>query len=143
MPIFARSSAHRQEGFTLFELLIALSILSFGVLLSVNAFRAYSPRIAVEHAAGQLVADLKRARLHAKQTGEDVTVSTTETGYAITPLSVRRESDELRYSWTGEPGGIVFTRRFSNLGGRIEISKGRRRAVVVVHAITGKVERFE
>lgn len=145
MPTSARNKQQRQQGLTLFELLVALSILSLSVLVSANAFRAFSPRIAVDQAAEQLVADLKRARLHARQTGERVAISPTETGYEISSLQLTRTlRNDLVASWRSDAEGVVaFTQRFANLGGRVEIRKGNRRAVVLVHPITGKVERVE
>lgn len=145
MPTSGRNRPGGPKGFTLFELLVTLSILSFGALMAANAFRIYSPRIAVDQTAEQLVADLKRARLHARETGARVSATPTESGYRISQLNIRRNlRSDLDVRWNSEANGaVVFTPSFANLGGVIEIRKGRRRAVVRVHPITGKVERIE
>ncbi len=134
-----------QRGFTLIELLIVLSIFSFTTLIAASAINARSPRLVIDQTAEQLVTDLKRARLEAQQSGERIAVARSDTGYMISSLNLdRRFRGDLTIDWaTNAVEGIVFADQFANPGGRIEITKSRRRAVILVHAITGKIERIE
>jgi len=134
-----------QRGFTLVELLFVLSIFSFATLIAASAINARSPRLIIDQTAEQLVTDLKRARLEAQQSGERVAVARSDAGYMISNLNLnRRFRGDLAIDWaTNSVEGIVFADQFANPGGRIEITKNQRRAVILVHAITGKIERIE
>ncbi len=134
-----------QRGLTLVELLFVLSIFSFTTLIAASAINTRSPRLVIDQTAEQLVTDLKRARLEAQQSGERVAVMRSDAGYLISSLNLdRRFQRDLNIEWaTNSVEGIVFADQFANPGGRIEIAKNRRRAVILVHAITGKIERIE
>ncbi len=145
MQTSRRYEARAQLGLTLVELLLALSILSLGALISASAINARSPRLVVDQAAEQVVTDLKRARLHAQETGEKVSVAPHDNGYVISKLDLKRLlRSDLDVQWSSNSiEGIVFAERFANPGGRIEISKSGRKAIILIHAITGKIERVE
>jgi|GEM_PF-6326713 len=135
----------RQRGLTLVELLLMLSIMSLAILISASAINARSPRLAIDQAAEQLVTDLKRARLKAQESGERVAVTRSDAGYLISTLNLDRQfRNDLNIEWLANSvDGIVFAGQFANPGGRIEITKSGRRAIILVHAITGKIERIE
>jgi prepilin-type N-terminal cleavage/methylation domain-containing protein len=145
MPISARSKTEQrkslQHGLTLIELLITLSILSLGALIAAGGINRALPQRAVDFAAEQLVSDLKRARLEAKKTGAPVTVSFSADGYAAPGLFDRNFDNGVALQLDGNSGDIVFDLNFASLGGAVTLGKGRRQAIVKVHAITGKVER--
>jgi prepilin-type N-terminal cleavage/methylation domain-containing protein len=145
MQISKKYDRLHQCGFTLIELLIVLSIFSFATLIAASAINARSPRLVIDQTAEQLVTDLKRARLEAQQSGERIAVARSDAGYMISSLNLdRRFRGDLTIDWaTNSVEGIVFADQFANPGGRIEITKSRRRAVILVHAITGKIERIE
>lgn len=142
---FARSNVDRQTGLTLVELLLALSIMSLGVWVSAGAFKTLSPRIHVEQAAQQIINDLKSARLRAVETNELVNVIQTEQGYAIEALSLERSlRDDLEVTWdTASLTGVSFSNNFANPGARIEVRKQKRRAVILIHPITSRIEKVE
>ncbi len=145
MQTSRRYEARAQLGLTLVELLLALSILSLGALISASAINARSPRLAIDQTAEQVVTDLKRARLHAQETGEKVSVTPLDDGYIVSELALTRLlRSDLDVKWMSNSiEGIIFAERFANPGGRIEISKNGHSAVIRIHAITGKIERVE
>ncbi len=142
--MFARNSARNQRGLTLLELLITLSVLSFAMLIASNAIGAGSNRLAVEQAAERLISDLKKARLIAEKSGDNVALYGTEIGYEIPALSLSRDGGgKVAYNWSVKDREIRFSPRFAALGGKVVITKGERRAVIFVHPITGKIERVK
>jgi len=145
MRISEKYNRFHQRGFTLVELLFVLSIFSFATLIAASAINARSPRLVIDQTAEQLVTDLKRARLEAQASGDRITVTRSDMGYMISSLNLeRRFRADLTIDWaTNSVEGIVFADQFANPGGRIEITKNRRRAIILVHAITGKIERIE
>lgn len=91
MPTSADAKAHSyQRGLTLFELLIALALISLMALMATGGMRNASPRLAVKLASEQLLADIKRARLEADASSTPVTIAITENQYAISALSINR-----------------------------------------------------
>ena len=145
MPTSTRSKPElrkrRQQGLTLIELLITLSILSLGALIAAGGRNRALPQRTVDFAAEQLVSDLKRARLEAQKSGAPVTVRFAQSGYAASGLFDRDFGDGVTLQLDGDRGDIVFDWNFASLGGAVMLKKGRRQAIVKVHAITGKVER--
>lgn len=86
----ARLLVSHQRGLTLFELLIALALISLMALMASGGMRNASPRLAVKLASEQLLADIKRARLEADASNTAVTMAVTENQYAISALAITR-----------------------------------------------------
>lgn len=137
------SPRSRQHGVTLIELLITLSVLSLGALISASSINAALPQRAVHQTAEQLVTDLKRARLIAQKTSEAVSLSVSANGYAIDSIDLHRKFSNGVTFELNAAGEIAFSHSFANLGGKITIRKSNRYAVILVQPITGKIERIE
>lgn len=148
MPISAKSNilpepCWRQRGVTLVELLIALSVLSMSALIAASAMNAGLPQHAVNQAAELLVSDLKRARLDAGKTGEDRIIRISADSYELAGGEVRHPGRGVTLETDAAQREIAFSRSFAHQGGAVTVTKGDRRAVIIVHPITGKVERVE
>lgn len=148
MPTSARSRTWptrraRQKGVTLIELLIALSVLSMSALIAASAMNAGLPQSAVNQAAELLVSDLKRARLDAQKTGEDAVIKISPDSYELAGGEVRHPGRGVTLETDAAQREIAFSRSFAHQGGAVTVTKGGRRAVIIVHPITGKVERVE
>lgn len=90
---FARKysrKARRQLGLTLFELLIALALISLMALLVSGGIGKSSPHFAVRLASEQMLADIKRARLEADASNAPVTIAISDAGYEIDALGLSR-----------------------------------------------------
>jgi prepilin-type N-terminal cleavage/methylation domain-containing protein len=149
MPTSAKDkdalARRRQSGVTLIELLVTLSILSMGALIAANAVNNRLPQQTVNQIAERLVADLKRARLYAQQTGDAVTVHFTADEYSSGALAIGRILPSGMSMGFGKADDAIveFSSSFAHSGSEIRIQKGRASAVVLVHPITGKIERID
>lgn len=138
-PTFTRNSAG-QQGVTLFELIIALVLIGLMALTVASGLRASSPHMAVKAAAGQLVADLKRARIEA-ETGENIAILFHEDGYDIASISIARKLPHgVRAIIEGGDGGaILMGEGFRFRPYHIQLIKGAARAGVRIDPVTRRI----
>lgn len=134
----------RQHGLTLVELLVTLSVLSLGALIAVSSMNRALPQRALNHAAEQLVTDLKRARLHAQKHGVPVAVSFEEKRYASDSIRLSRILESNIVIQTEESADeIVFSQSFATLGGSIVLQIEDRRVIIKTDPIIGKITRVD
>lgn len=143
MTISARTECVAQRGVTLFEMLVALSILSMSAGVAAAAIARASPRLAVDRTADTLVLDLKRARLLAETSGAPVTVRADINGYDIPALKVARDYPRgLIVAWNGEDAfEVSIGGGLDQAAAEILLSKGNSEARVSVAPVTGRIRR--
>ncbi|MFY0636291.1 pilus assembly FimT family protein [Maricaulis maris] len=83
--------SRRNRGFSLFEMLAALVVLSLATGLVASRIRPDSASDRLDQATALLADDLRRAQLQARRAASPVPVTVTETGYRIDAVSVHRE----------------------------------------------------
>ncbi|MEO8459861.1 MAG: GspH/FimT family pseudopilin [Dokdonella sp.] len=87
-----RNSARRLHGFTLVELVVAVSIVAILAALALPSFREMSVRMTITSNANDLVGALNLARTEAVKRGYPVNVVATSSnwknGWSVTPPSV-------------------------------------------------------
>lgn len=143
MKTSARNKSSRELGVTLFEMLVALTIISLATGVVGAGVSARAPQLVVDRATDALVVDLKRARLAAQTSGDPIIISADAGGYLIPALSIDRVyPNGLIARWNG---GVEF--RFSigsgleQQGATILLSKGKSGSRVLVAPVTGRISR--
>lgn len=109
----------RESGFSLFELLVVLSIFavmtSFTAILFVNAF----PEREIRQTVAEIEDDLRAARLYVRRSGQDAHLLLDSSGYAIPELGVQSAwPDGVSVSWHADAaiGDAAQTRIFLPAG---------------------------
>ena len=120
------------HGFTLFELLIALTLVALLVSIIVPGARSLLQR-ELANTAERMIVDLRRQRLAALRLGDTVMVD-------IEAYLAGAENLELR----ARTGGsfVEFMPDGSSSGGSFEISDGRRSIAIIVDPLTGAIGRI-
>ena len=130
-----------QRGLTLFELLVALAVLSTATLGVSGMLNRVSPSFELRAIASALASDLKRTRAAALSSGEWRTVSFSDNAYAASDLGIKKTlSESVSISVQGnEQNRVSFFEDGSSTGAEIVISKRGAAYRVSVNAITGRV----
>jgi general secretion pathway protein H len=154
MPISRAQSSFDSAGFSLIELIVALSILSLIAGLVVPAFARALERAQFETALRQISNHLKLTRRHAiSEFRESVFLLDTARGAAWIdgePVTLAAPGDAVlsltiaateRQSTTA--GGIRFFADGSSTGGTIELHDEHRARSISVDWLTGRLEQSE
>ncbi len=137
-----------EHGFTLLELLIALSIFAAVASLSGVALTGTLSHLRHERAAEQLVSDLRRASLEARTQGTDTRILVTETGYSVPALDVERVWPRdvtavwrIREAgrWQLAAGLVLPSRTVASPEVRIELARGSETLPIRIDPVTGRV----
>lgn len=78
---------HKQQGFTLIELMVVLAILTILLMVAVPSFNDSLARRRLEGVANELSADLQYARTQAVGNNGSVSLVTSATGYTVSGAS--------------------------------------------------------
>ena len=144
-------TSHRQQGFTLLELLLVVTIIGVMSAVSISGLRAASDRARVNEAATQLAADLQRARSAAQRYNQNASFkidTATANSYKLTingttsertlPVGTQLAADSaltVQYSAPfGEIGNAVPSQLKINLANR-----DTKPLYIKVLGVTGKV----
>ena len=140
MQTLESNNAKCQIGLTLFELLIALVLISFmTVIASANFGNASQNRI-LAVAAQQMRADFIRARTKAYATNSTVSIYLSEGGYSIPGLELEREFSK-KVTVTPGKNGIIMLGQGSWLRAHtIRLSSGNISTAISISPLTRKVE---
>ena len=149
MPI--SSAAKAQAGFSLLEMMLALSLLALAAGLA-------APRLGVLPASSLVAADgdavaalLRRVRLDAISGNRTVSVAFDVEGRSITAggQTIRLNSDHV---WTlrtgaalsngGRLGRLVFCPDGSTSGGQLRIARDAQTVMIKVDWLSGRIEAF-
>ncbi len=133
--------AHNQRGLTLFELLIALALISLMAVMASGGIRSASPHLAVRLASEQLLADIKRARLEADAANTAVTITIADAGYAISAIAIDRDLPRgvAIDVADGNEAGIIIGPGYWLKGYEIALSKGNAHATIIIEPITRRI----
>ena len=124
-PIFAAADKKKQAGLTLLELLMALALLGLFAAAAASGLRMDAAHVDVKLASERLLADLKQARRATETSGAPVR----GVDIAVTPGAAdASDVDEIAFG----PG-----LRFASY--RIAVSKGSRRASIVIDPLTHRI----
>jgi prepilin-type N-terminal cleavage/methylation domain-containing protein len=140
-------------GYTLLELLVAMSLLSLVAVAVMVWVPDLSDRAAVDGAANLLERELSRVSATASREGHDQTAAVRGLGSAVA-FEIGGKAFEIdpriRIRWTAAretgtneaEGLIVFWGRGGASGGTFELSRGRRLATIEVDWLTARVRRL-
>jgi len=139
------------DGFTLVEMLVAIAIMAFGIVLAVPILSDPSPGTRVRAAARELVTALREARSEAIYRNTEVVMllDVDRRAYRIIPGTrhgaIRSDVDLAMVAADVERvGGAAANIRFfpdgSSTGGKITVSKGSISYGVTVPWLTGRAK---
>ena len=140
--------SRRTRGFSLFEMLAALVVLSLATGFVASRLRPASASDRLDQAAVQLADDLRRAQLEARRAAAPVPVIVTETGYRIEAVSIHREwptgldsswQSRGRNGWRQTEALNMAGRPLSREEARIVIRLEMVERVVRLDAISGQI----
>jgi general secretion pathway protein H len=144
-----RARSSRQAGFSLLELLVALTILALALsVVSLSASRR-SPAFEVRRVSGETVSLLREARLTARSSGRPVRIAFDPEAREVRragadPLVVPQGVElSLVSAASAGPSAIVFFPDGSSSGGAFTFEGAGRKAEVTVDWLTSRVERLE
>jgi type II secretory pathway pseudopilin PulG len=143
MKTSARSKRSLEQGATLLEILIALTIISLATGLVGANVSTRAQELVVDRAADALVLDLKRARLAAQTSGEPIVISADAGGYLIPALSINRAFPTgLAARWNGDEEFLfLIGTGLEQKGATIRLSNGKSGSRVLVAPVTGRISR--
>ncbi|WP_162946931.1 Tfp pilus assembly protein FimT/FimU [Ruegeria sp. EL01] len=107
------------EGFSLFEVLIALSILALVVTISVSSFRPPSDKMLLNKVISDFISEVSEARLHAIRSDQVAAVEISD---------CRDELVELDFY----PDGTAA-------GGEVCLASGQSQGILQISPLTGQV----
>jgi len=84
----SRTPDTREAGFTLFEMMVALAVGAVFAAGLAGLSRTISPRVELRATAERVAGDFERARMEARRTGAEVTVTLSAEGYRIEALDL-------------------------------------------------------
>jgi general secretion pathway protein H len=144
-----RGRPRQSGGFTLIELVVALAVLGFALLLVTGYRPLWSSRLALEATADEVASGLRQARSEAIADNRPVQFMVDAMGHryrvgsalpralpahlSVSLLTITAARRSIR------EGGIQFNPDGSSTGGRIMLADGRRRVAVGVDWLTGRV----
>jgi general secretion pathway protein H len=136
-------------GFSLIELLVALAVLGFALVLIVGYKAPWSSALGLEGTAAELASGLRLARSQAIADNQPVAFSLDLAGHRFqvggeAPRNLPAKLSIALLTVTGEKrnpttGDIRFNPDGSSSGGRITLADGSRRVAVGVDWLTGRV----
>jgi general secretion pathway protein H len=148
-----RASGHRQAGFSLLEIVIALAIMALGVALVSTAFMRSNEGLRFDESVRALALDLKNAQTQAMRSGRDVAlvIDVDARTYSLGDAAQQAlpPSANLRVTSAGEviaadgKPAFVFSPDGGSTGGRIEMSIPDRSAALEIDWLTGDVRVLE
>lgn len=130
-------NGHRQEGFSMLEMIVVLAILGLALSLVLMRGPMRSPRLDAQAAARDLAGTLRVARGRAIAENRPVTVAFADNLYRIDGSSVRRVPYDVML--TGN-GAIRFAPDGSSSGGVVMVQAAASRIAVLVDWLTGRVQ---
>jgi general secretion pathway protein H len=143
------TSIDRQGGFTLIELVVALAVMGFVLVLIVGYRAPWSSGLGLEGTAAELASGLRLARSQAIVSNRPVAfaLDLADHDYRIGNEAPRNLATKLSVALltvNGEKrnaaiGDIRFNPDGSSTGGRIMLADGSRRVAVGVDWLTGRV----
>ena len=141
--------ADRQSGFTLIEMIAALAILGFALVLVVGYKPPWSSGLGLRGTAAELASGLRLARSEAIASNRSVVLGLDLIGhrYRVGTGAERRlpgnvSIELLTIAGEGQGAGtgdIRFNPDGSSTGGRITLGDGRQRLAVGVDWLTGRI----
>ena len=145
----SRSDPRRSAGFSLLELMVALTILALAMsVVSISASRR-SPSFEMQRLAGEAVSLLREARLSAQTSGRPVKVSfdaeareLRRTGSQTVAIPQDVEASLVSSASAG-PSAILFFPDGSSSGGEFTLDAVGRQERVTVDWLTSRIERQE
>ena len=139
----------KPSGFSLIELLVALAVMGFALVLIVGYKAPWSSALGLEGTAAELASGLRLARSQAIADNQPVAFSLDLAGHRFRvggepPRSLPPKLSIALLTVTGEKrnattGNIRFNPDGSSSGGRITLADGSRRVAVGVDWLTGRV----
>jgi general secretion pathway protein H len=142
-------SIDRQDGFTLIEVVVALAVMGFVLVLIVGYRAPWSGGLGLEGTAAELASGLRLARSQAIASNRPVTfaLDLADHRYRVgsePPRSLPAKLSIALLTVNGEKrtatiGDIHFNPDGSSTGGRITLADGSRRVAVGVDWLTGRV----
>ncbi len=145
--MISRSDPRRTAGFSLLELMVALTILALAMsVVSISASRR-SPSFEIQRLAGEAVSLFREARLSAQTSGRPVTVSFDAEARELRrtgsqTLSIPGDVDAgLVSSASAGPSAIIFFPDGSSSGGAFTLDGAGRQERVTVDWLTSRIER--
>jgi general secretion pathway protein H len=148
-PASVCSRSHISAGFSLLELMVALTILALAMSVVSIAASRRSPSFEVQRLSGELASRLREARLAAQTTGRTVSVNfdpeTRELNLAgEKPLAIPDGVEaNLVSAASAGPSAIVFFPDGSSSGGVFSLTAGGRTEDIKVDWLTSRIERAE
>lgn len=144
-----RAQSSSESGFSLLELLVALTILALAMsVVSVSASRR-SPSFEVQRLSGETVGLLREARLAAQSTGRPVRVVFNPDARELKrsggePVLIPEGVTlELVSAVSAGPSAIVFFPDGSSSGGAFTLEGAGRKAQIRIDWLTSRIERTD
>ncbi len=146
------SKAHRDAGFSLLELMVALAIMALATTVAGVAFSRSSVGFRFDAAAQELALDLREAQARALRSGRDVAlaIDVDKRTYRLQadPAVQLPEQADLRVVSAGEAmagsiPAIIFSPEGGSTGGAITMTLDDRSAIITIDWLTGAVTLAE
>jgi general secretion pathway protein H len=137
-----RAVTGAQRGFTLVELLVVLAILTLVATLFPLALNRALPERRLEAQTQALVTEVEFAKMSSAMSGTAVELFVDATGHSsrTSPSPAETATGSRITDRHGRPrASLVLYPDGSASGGRVELSEGANRRVVVVSELTGRV----
>jgi general secretion pathway protein H len=128
---------HRQDGFTLIEMIVVLAILALMLGLVIARGPMHSARLDAEAAARELTAALRLARGRAIAEERPVSVALAPDRYQVEGLAAHSVPTDVALSGSSV---IRFAPDGSSSGGTIAVRTAKSSVTIVVNWLTGRVE---
>ena len=141
------------RGFTLFELLVAMTLLSLAAVITLAWLPGLEDRMAVDQSAKQIERVLVRAADEARASGSDRIVrfeAKANSPRLILGDRIVALDPTINISWLGareagadsERSSVVFLATGGASGGAVELSRGQVRVNIEIDWLTGNVRQM-